>query len=172
MQIRAATVDDAAAVALIHVEGWRWAYRGLLPGAYLDGLTVEDRAPRWRRLLSSGAQALVAVRGGEVAGFVSFGPDRQAPDSDSGEIYALYLLEHAAGTGTGRALFETGCDALRWQDYTSAVLWVLSSNARARRFYERAGWRADGGEKLEHLAGQLALELRYSAALAEITSCT
>ena len=31
---------------------------------------------------------------------------------------------------------------------TSARLWVLEDNARARRFYERRGWRRDGSERV------------------------
>ncbi len=31
---------------------------------------------------------------------------------------------------------------------TSARLWVLEDNARARRFYERRGWRRDGSDRV------------------------
>lgn len=31
--------------------------------------------------------------------------------------------------------------------YPSAVLWVVSENARARAFYEAEGWIADGTER-------------------------
>src|SRR5436309_2361755 len=34
--IRAAVAADAAAVAELHVRGWQWAYRDLLPAEYLD----------------------------------------------------------------------------------------------------------------------------------------
>jgi len=42
------------------------------------------------------------------------------------------------------------------------VLWVLRENRRARRFYELAGWSADGAAKDAELLGGLTLpEVRY-----------
>jgi hypothetical protein len=40
-------------------------------------------------------------------------------------------------------------------------LWVLESNARARRFYARAGFTADGSAKQEDIAGSPVTEVRY-----------
>ena len=40
--VRDATVDDARAIAEVHVASWRWAYRGQLPDDLLDGLSVDD----------------------------------------------------------------------------------------------------------------------------------
>ena len=52
--VRDATVDDAHAIAEVHVASWRWAYRGQVPEAILDALSVEDREAMWRRSLSEG----------------------------------------------------------------------------------------------------------------------
>ena len=41
--------------------------------------------------------------------------------------------------------------ALRAAGFTTAMLWVLGTNARARRFYERRGWRPDGTSKVARL---------------------
>lgn len=62
---------------------------------------------------------------------------------------------------------ETAVDSLRALGMRGAILWVLESNARARRFYERAGWRPDGGTKIES-RGEIELhEVRYRAVIAE-----
>jgi RimJ/RimL family protein N-acetyltransferase len=37
----------------------------------------------------------------------------------------------------------------------------MTANGRARRFYERAGWRPDGAEKTEEWAGARVPEVRY-----------
>jgi hypothetical protein len=42
-----------------------------------------------------------------------------------------------------------------------AYLWVLAENARARRFYERGGWTADGVTRTEAIGGEPVLQLRY-----------
>jgi RimJ/RimL family protein N-acetyltransferase len=49
--------------------------------------------------------------------------------------------------------------------YTRAVLWVLSTNAGARRFYERAGWRANGIEDTYEINGVRYPTMRYATEL-------
>ncbi|AKF11416.1 GNAT family N-acetyltransferase [Sandaracinus amylolyticus] len=163
MTIRLARVDDADALARVHVEGWRWGYRGLLPDAFLDGLSVPDRAARWRDILARDApreRTWVALDDHDAQGFVSIGPGRGVPD-DVAELYAMYVTSRAAGTGVARVLMEHAIDALR-ADSRRAILWVLEHNARARRFYEREGWRADGETKRDTIGGREVLELRYA----------
>ncbi len=71
----------------------------------------------------------VAVHDGVVVGFAAV---------DGSELSALYVLPGAQGSGAGRLL-------LRWavKEAGAESLWVYSSNAAARRFYERFGWVAD-----------------------------
>lgn len=52
VELRVATVEDANAVATVHVRSWQSAYRGLIPDAYLDALSVERRTAVWRRILT------------------------------------------------------------------------------------------------------------------------
>jgi ribosomal protein S18 acetylase RimI-like enzyme len=82
----------------------------------------------------------------------------------TGELYALYLEPAWWSAGVGRALTETVLATL-WEDgYRRVVLWVLTGNARARRFYERAGFRKDGTKNV--LTGIGAIEeLRYAREL-------
>jgi hypothetical protein len=44
IQLRRATPEDAAALAAVEVSCWRAAYRGLIPDAYLDGLSEAKKA--------------------------------------------------------------------------------------------------------------------------------
>lgn len=48
--IRAATPNDAALIAGVHVASWRETYAGLLPEAMLSDLSVSDRTGRWARI--------------------------------------------------------------------------------------------------------------------------
>ncbi|UJR85090.1 GNAT family N-acetyltransferase [Sandaracinus amylolyticus] len=165
MTIRLAHRDDADALARVHVEGWRWGYRGLLPDAFLDGLSVRDRAARWRDILARDApreRTWIALDDHDAQGFVSIGPGRDVPE-DVGELYAMYVTSRSAGTGVARTLMSHALDALR-VDSGRAILWVLEHNARARRFYEREGWRADGATQRDTIGGLEVRELRYAIA--------
>lgn len=57
---------------------------------------------------------------------------------------------------------EAALQAAGWQEI---VLWVVSANDRARRFYERAGWHADGAEKRDRGMGFEVHEVRYARRL-------
>ena len=78
-----------------------------------------------------------------------------------GELYALYLLPAWWSAGVGRALMTSVLDALRGDRYRRVVLWVLADNARARRFYERAGFTLDGSTNVLNGLGGV-LEVRYT----------
>lgn len=169
--VRPATIDDAAAVADVHVRSWQAAYRGLLPDAVLDGLSVERRTAAWRQgLAEARAEVWAAVDGGRrIGGWIAFGAsrDEDAPAS-AGEVEALYLLPAHWSTGMGRALWLKARERLAARGFATATLWVLEGNARAIRFYEAAGFAPDGGprgRRSSERGGAVQTELRYTAAL-------
>jgi len=80
-----------------------------------------------------------------MVGFSGFGASHDDGATDTtGEIRTIYLLEEAAGKGIGRDLFARANERLRDLGYRRATLWVLETNERSRRFYEKAGWSWDG----------------------------
>lgn len=165
--VRAAAPSDAEQIAAVHVQSWQAAYRGLLPQDYLDQLDPADRLPRWRRTLrevdpASGG-VIVAVKNGRICGASWFGPARDT-DTDPiqvGELIGIYLVPEAWGKGLGRSLMTAAAEHLTIAGYTQATLWVLQSNARARRFYAKAGWTEDGAVKQDDRLGFPITELRY-----------
>jgi GNAT superfamily N-acetyltransferase len=168
VQIRDAIVDDSDAVALVHVHGWEWGYRGLLPDAYLDGLSAERRAEQWRSwLLEPGrTRTRLAEEDGACLGFAVTGPSRDpGADDDTGEVYAIYVEEEVAGTGVGTELLGSAVAWLTERGFARATLWVLEGNARARRFYEREGWTLDGAAKSEPREDFTMDEVRYAMSL-------
>jgi ribosomal protein S18 acetylase RimI-like enzyme len=167
-KIRRATPEDAAAIARIQVRGSEWAYRELLPSWPLP--TEERIAQRTHAWLSqlapeSERHSFVAESRDEPIGFVTCGPTEDATRMSSGEIFAIYLEPHVVGSGVGCALFAHAVASLAARGFADAVLWVLEDNARARRFYERAGWTADGARKAYERGGPLCHEIRYHTRL-------
>jgi GNAT superfamily N-acetyltransferase len=162
--VRQATAKDALAIETIRVNGWRAAYRHVLPTRNLDAMAVDET--RWRERLRrppAGWSTIVADRDGTVVGFASVGPSRD--ERGVGELYAIYVDPESWSTGAGRALIERAEELLR-KRFRQATLWVLEDNPRARRFYEVAGWSTDGAHKAEERWGVLAPEVRYRKTLA------
>jgi len=102
-------------------------------------------APREWLTPELGAGTLVALEGGVIVGFCSFGPSRDDDaDERTAEVRTIYLREEVAGRGIGRDLFASANDRLHDLGYRRATLWVMASNEQSRRFYERSGWSWDG----------------------------
>ena len=75
---------------------------------------------------------------------------------DSAEIVAIHSLPESWGTGLGHAMLE---EALNQIGDRPIFLWAFKENKRARRFYEKHGFRWDGSERVSEFDG--ALEVRY-----------
>ncbi|CAL9402670.1 N-acetyltransferase family protein [Streptomyces sp. enrichment culture] len=163
LRIRPMTLADCDRVSEIRVRGWQHAYRGLVPQPYLDRMSVAADAERRRERFARGAGPvvnLVAERDGRVLGWAAVGPYRDgAAYTADAELYAIYVDPARLGRGTGRALLDAA--AGRCPAGTRLLLWVLKGNAPARRFYERAGFRADGTEEPFDADGVPVPEVRY-----------
>jgi len=152
MMIRPGTPEDAEATARVHLDSWAAAYT-------FGGPSAEERLDLHRRYPAS----FVAEIDGEIAGFVGVGPSRDA-DAE-GELYTIYVDPAHWGTGIGRELIQAGEDRMRELGFRQVILWVLDGNDRAQRFYEDAGWSADGERRTIEFAGQSLPEVRYAKKL-------
>jgi GNAT superfamily N-acetyltransferase len=165
--VRRAHVDDAERIAEIHVRSWQRGYQGLIPQAYLDGLDPALRAGRWVQSLaaadwSQGGTLVVADEDGVILGFANAQPSRdEDADTAVAEVTAIYLAPGAYGKGYGRELMTATLEFLAHLGNTQVTLWVLDTNARARRFYEAAGFRADDAVKVDDSRGFPLREVRY-----------
>lgn len=140
MRIREATVADAAAIGRISVDTWRSTYRGIVPDAHLDALDAGVRTASWERTLIDG-QSFVYVAeapSGEVVGYICGGAERGGDPQFTGELYAIYVLASAQGSGAGRRLTRTLAARLQQAGHNSMLVWVLADNP-FRRFYEALG---------------------------------
>lgn len=150
MDIRPATADDAAALARVHVDSWRAAYRDLVPETSLQGFSYQWREECFRESLATGAEETYVVQlDQQIVGFLTLGASRD-PDLDAsrtGEIWGIYILPEYWRRGIGKRLADEAESILRSRNYEYAVLWVLENNQRARRFYEAMSFGADGKSK-------------------------
>jgi len=148
MNVRAARLEDARAIAEVHVAAWHAAYRGLVADDVIAERTVERREAQWREWIPI-SRALVAEDGGEIVGFAGV-------ILETGEIAALYVDPRHWRRGAGRALLEGAKERLREAGCPDAALWVFEENHAARAFYEALGFAPDGAvDTGEHGARQL-----------------
>lgn len=159
VSIRAAVMEDASAIAHVHVESWRSTYAGIVPWAYLSSLDEELRATLWREWLAGETVTLVAEWDGRVVGFAHGGKNREPVEKCDAELYAIYLLQEAQKRGIGAALLQGMATALTGRDFKSMAVWVLEQN-RSRAFYEKTGARLAISRVIE-VGGAKLMEVAY-----------
>jgi len=144
------------------VATWKTTYRGMIPDALLDNLSVEEREPRWLELLSTaGEMMLVACdEDGTVVGFVAGGAERSGQLGCDGEVHAIYLLERVQRQGVGTLLVSRLVQELRARGFTSMALWVLAENP-FRKFYDALGGKVIA-EREHERGGQMIREVAYA----------
>jgi ribosomal protein S18 acetylase RimI-like enzyme len=160
--VRAARVEDAAAIAGLFISAWRAAYRGLVPDVLLDGFTLEERTAKWRERLAGDDLTLVVD---DVAGYCrrrAVSRDDDVP-AGTGEIESLYVNPERLRQGLGGALLVAALADLRDAGCEAATLWVFEANERARAFYSRFGFAPDG--TTQHDPGTGVPELRMRCGL-------
>ena len=142
MHIREARVADAPAIARVHVDSWRTTYPGIVSDEHLASLDVAEREDRWRGILGRAGDDFTYVAttdAGEIVGFAGGGPERSGDQVYRGELFGIYLLEAYQRQGTGRRLIEVTARRLIEAGMRSMLIWVLTENMPARRFYEALG---------------------------------
>ncbi|MPV38139.1 GNAT family N-acetyltransferase [Georgenia subflava] len=152
-RIRPATVLDAAALAAVHLQGWRETYGAKIPEAvYVD--RAEHGTAVWEEMLSDpdAPTTWVAHRDGEPVGLAR----AEAPGAGNVrplELRLLYVLAAEQGHGTGHNLVQLAIgDA-------PCFLWVEEGNVRAQDFYRDLGFELDGATRQTAAQGHLT-ELR------------
>lgn len=160
--VRPARLDDAAAIARVHVASWNAAYRGILPDDILSRHDVGHRLDTRRRILrQTDGLHLVAhdTTFNDIVGFCDAGLARR-PGPWHGELYAIYLLPQSRYLGIGRQLFDHTLSWMRARHWPSMIVWVLENNPHARRFYEALGGRL-GPRVHSSIVGHATIEVGY-----------
>jgi ribosomal protein S18 acetylase RimI-like enzyme len=172
VSIRRARLDDADAMAAVHVQSWLETYAALLPAPFIAAQTIERRTAMWTLILSRDSQAqasgqtsdcFVVECAGHVVGFGNCCSQRDATLADAGltgEFAAIYVLRRFHRQSIGTRLMRSMTAALIGRHHRGASAWVLRDNIDACRFYEGLG-ASVVTEKHERLDGTTIVERAY-----------
>lgn len=148
MSVVVRVARDADRPALVRLMGALNEFEAAIEDNRADASAAESHLD-WvsGEIAAQGGVTLVAEEGGSVVGFLSF-----AFEEDPGTfvrpehrrhalIWDISVDEGARGKGVGRALLEAAEAHTRAAGIGEIRLYVLESNARARRIYDAAGYR-------------------------------
>lgn len=160
--IRQAIVTDAHDFAFVICESWKEAYKNIIPPDVLERNTNLSKREKTfaSRMESETDKYYIAYDGELPCGVCVTSPSRDEDKKGWGEIVAIYTLPEYWGKSVGKPMMATALDGLREQGFTRFLLWVFEENPRARRFYEKCGFCADGVVKEFGHGG--AREVRYT----------
>ena len=143
-------LGDAAAIAAVRVESWRATYRGVIPDAYLDGMRVEDSTSLWQRILSTPTgdkrMVYVAEDASGVFGFAAAMKLNEPKFGVQAELTGIYLTPQAQRLGFGRKLMAAAARACLAENAPDMLVWVITQNETARKFYESLGAELMAGQ--------------------------
>jgi GNAT superfamily N-acetyltransferase len=148
IRFRPGREDDAPALAEILYDIWRDGYWRLV------GLPIESRGLDWYREqvapIWSGA-VIAAGHSDAPVGFCACVGDL---------LDDLWVARGHQGRGIGRLLLTAGEERIAASGHAEARLECIAANAPARRFYERAGWRAVRDYEFDRIPGLPMVEYR------------
>ena len=147
--VKDACFEDMEAAARIMVISFRSAFASLVSRETMDACTEPENCLRLlQQVFREGNMHF--LMGGD-GGFLCW-QDRE----EGAEIVALHSLPESWGSGLGAAMLAEAMDRI---GNRPVFLWAFKENARARRFYEKHGFRWDGNERISEFDG--AVEVRY-----------
>jgi GNAT superfamily N-acetyltransferase len=130
--MRPARDDDAELLAELQRTSAVAAFAHIFPPDRYP-FPIDAIRQRWRDALADpAARVVVAEVDGTSVGFVCVRPEW---------LDGLYVVPELWGRGIGRALHDHALGIVRGLGSERCHLWVLEQNDRARRFYQRFGWR-------------------------------
>ena len=132
MTLRAARPEDAGAIAEIWQLGWHDGHLGFVPQELVEARTEASFRTRASQRIED---TTVATVDGAVAGFVMVVDD---------EVEQVYVSAAYRGSGVAKILISEAERQVKANGHEQAWLAVVAGNARARAFYERAGWVDEG----------------------------
>jgi len=130
VKIRKAVVTDVTDIVTINIKTWKIAYKGIVPQALLDSLSINDKIPRWTKrinnLKENKNEIFVAeisnINGKELIGY----------------SHAIYVLPKYWKQGIGTLLFNSVIKFFLSMKFKSMVIWALKENS-AGNFYKKLG---------------------------------
>lgn len=149
MTVRNATFEDMALAADIMVTSFRRAFADFVSPETMDAYTNPANCRSMLEHIYREGKMHFLMGGDQ--GFLCW-----QENEDGVEILAIHSLPVSWGTGLGHAMLT---EALMQIGDRPVFLWAFKENTRARRFYEKHGFRWDGTERISEFDG--ALEVRY-----------
>jgi ribosomal protein S18 acetylase RimI-like enzyme len=160
--LRQAKQADADVITVVHEAGWRAGYAHLFSRDVLER-AIQKHCSRWASVLANSefenTTLLVLEHQQQIIGFAHFGPSGNELSSydrsGRAELYSFYVRPDRWGTGAASVLIQQVIELLRHRGEKAVYLYTAAGTPRARRFYEKSGFRETGSTSVYQLLGEV-----------------
>jgi ribosomal protein S18 acetylase RimI-like enzyme len=161
--VRQADQADADAITVVHEAGWRAGYAHLFSQDVLER-AIQKHCSRWARVLANPefentTLLVVLEHQQQIIGFAHFGPSGNELSSydlsGRAELYSFYVRPARWGTGAASVLMQQVIELLKRRGEKAVYLYTAAGTPRARRFYEKSGFRETGSTSVYQLLGEV-----------------
>ncbi len=137
--IRKNELKDQAQMAKIKIDGWTDTYDKIIASKYLKTLDYKKQTERYIASFEEYKDLVfVAVRDDEILGYSCFHLSDKSGNFDS-ELVSLYIKPSEKRKGIGTNLLKETAKELLSKGKTNMIIWCLSDNKDAIKFYEKLG---------------------------------
>ncbi len=133
MLVRIIRSSDRPHIAALQTESWRDSYTEALPETYLTGQLAEDLEHHWHKVQIQPQDIVLIAEEKGIIGFIAVWC-RPKPYIDN-----LHVKPSKRSKGVGSKLMASAARQMVQQGHQTAYLWVVESNQRAIRLYQRLG---------------------------------
>jgi diamine N-acetyltransferase len=147
IEYRDASRADAERIAGVFQQSFIDTFAHLYRAEDLESFLATKTADQFGdELADDRFQFILAEDEGELAGYVKLGPPELPVETppETIELCQLYVLKAWHGSGVAAALMDRALEVVRRKRARHVQLSVYVDNHRARRFYERYGFRPVG----------------------------
>jgi len=147
VEYRNATAQDAEALAKLGAATFTHTFGHLYQPDDLAVFLKNHSVETWAKELADPAfEVRVAEMDGAMVGYAKLGPPHLPfePRGEAAELRQLYVVEAMKGRGVSHALMDWVIERARDRRADHLYLSVFTENHRARRFYEKLGFEAEG----------------------------
>ena len=145
--VRTAEVRDAAVIAHIQAVSWKHGFAGILEGEALE-LDEARLAAMWGRVLQDSARTILLEIDGIPHCMACWDQSRDV-QYPGAELICIHSLPEHWHEGYGSMVMERVLQDAACAGYDRIMLWVFEENTRARRFYEKHGFRLTDHSKTQ-----------------------
>ena len=139
--IRKKERKDCFEIAHIVTISWNETYKGIVPDWFLEELKTNEKeraSKSYSQFNENENNILVLEVNNKIVGFTGYGKSDDSEYANSGEIFALYIINKYHGNGYGRELIKEAIKELKKMNFDKMIIGCLKGNP-SNEFYKHMG---------------------------------